>query len=413
LATTAVILFGIALCETAARRKLQLLASEPDLPLGNFDKLLGGLLGWAAGVMRVRQVVIAWEETDEPWLHVASWQQGSYKRTREAPVTFDPMLRAEVADVGFLCQNTDRPDAAVLRAVPGGFDWWHGQPIHPDFRDRFGMSSVLSTPMRTETSKGWLFFLDRADKSRMTADDLTMGGILSERVGNWLNRAHLAQLLATNAALEERARVARDLHDSAFHGLTGLALELERLRAMSQAVLPEARRRLEEIQQTVVETQRSMRLLIKSLRRPTPSISPPLGGELRTRLSNLCQRLERQWGLRVESIISGLETVSPERLNDVYFLVHEALINVARHAGASVARLEVAVRSGRVHIDVSDDGRGFAFKGRHDHSTLLARQLGPATLMERAAILGGVMTVDSSETGTRLEIAFPIATVEG
>jgi signal transduction histidine kinase len=266
--------------------------------------------------------------------------------------------------------------------------------------------------MRADRSNGWLFFLDRVDGSQMTADDLTMAAILSQRVGSWLNRAHLAQLLATNAALEERARVARDLHDSAFHGLTGLGLELEQLRGMSQAVLPEAQHRLEEIQQSVVETQRSMRLLIKGLRRPTPSMSP-LDVDLIARLSHLCQRLERQWGLRVESSITGLETVSPERLNDVYFLVHEALVNVARHAGASVARLEVAVRSGRVHIDISDDGHGFAFKGRHDHPTLLARDLGPATLMERAAILGGAMTVDSSETGTRLEIAFPLATVEG
>ncbi len=70
-----------------------------------------------------------------------------------------------------------------------------------------------------------------------------------------------------------------------------------------------------------------------------------------------------------------------------------------------------------MRIAVVDDGHGFPFKGRLDDPALAARELGPAALRDRAALLGGVMSIDSSDSGTRLAgrdvgaVAMPVRVV--
>ena len=129
---------------------------------------------------------------------------------------------------------------------------------------------------------------------------------------------------------------------------------------------------------------------------------------LDARLVDLFRRLESPWGLRVEPSLAGLDRLPAERSNDVYLMIHEGLINVARHAEASVARLDRAVEAGQVSIAISDDGRGFSFKGLYDHGTLAALELGPVTLKERLARLGSSVSIDSSPGATRLQITFPV-----
>ena len=407
LVVTAVLLAEIGVYEQQARGEMQRLSSEPDLPLGNIDAFLRGLLEWAASIMRDRRAVIAWEEQDEPWLHVAWWQRGEFEYVREPPGIFEPLVADDLADASFLCHDADAPGARVLRTTSAGFDWWHGDAVHPKFRERFSITSVLSMPVRADAVNGRLFFVDRADTPRMTSDDLVMGNIIAHRVGHWLSRIQVAQRLAQVATLEQRIRVARDLHDGAFHSLTGVALELERLLRMPASEFAGAQERLREVQQSLADGQRTLRMLISGLRRPVP-LSPQPDVGLEARLKDLCRRVERQWRLRVEASVTGLDRVRADQFNDVYFIVHEALVNVARHAGASVARMEVAGEGGTVRIVVGDDGHGFSFKGRYDHPALAARDLGPATLKDRAALLGGAMSIDSSDSGTRLEITFPV-----
>jgi signal transduction histidine kinase len=58
---------------------------------------------------------------------------------------------------------------------------------------------------------------------------------------------------------------------------------------------------------------------------------------------------------------------------------------------------------------VADDGHGFPFRGRYDHAALVEARLGPASLRDRAASLGGTLTIDSEGSGSRLEIALPLS----
>jgi signal transduction histidine kinase len=72
-----------------------------------------------------------------------------------------------------------------------------------------------------------------------------------------------------------------------------------------------------------------------------------------------------------------------------------------------VARVTSA--GGEVRIEVEDDGRGFPFHGRFALAELVAQKRGPWSLKERVVSLHGAMTIDSSDTGSRIDIRLPVA----
>jgi signal transduction histidine kinase len=69
----------------------------------------------------------------------------------------------------------------------------------------------------------------------------------------------------------------------------------------------------------------------------------------------------------------------------------------------------VAVQQNQVRIRVTDDGRGFRFRGHYDQAALTDMKLGPVTLKERIAVLHGSLAIDSDESGAGLEITLPLA----
>jgi signal transduction histidine kinase len=223
--------------------------------------------------------------------------------------------------------------------------------------------------------------------------------------------AHFTLLgrLEEAAVGEERVRIARDLHDGVLQTLAGAILQLEVLRRE----LPEeseVRQRLLEIQLPIVSQQRELRALVQPLK--APPWRPPVGvGDLRARLTDLVAGIERQWGRRVELRSERWRVPVPEALaRDVYHLVSEALANAARHARATGIVAEVRTDDdGTATISVTDDGRGFPFRGRYDLKALVAMRAGPVTLMHRVTALRGQLTIDSTPSGSRVEIRLPIA----
>ena len=89
-------------------------------------------------------------------------------------------------------------------------------------------------------------------------------------------------------------------------------------------------------------------------------------------------------------------------------MVREAVVNAARHGGASQVQVDVRTDARRrLAITVSDDGRGFPFVGRLGFEELKARDLGPRTLRARLGELGGELTVNSGPDGARVEMFLP------
>ena len=107
--------------------------------------------------------------------------------------------------------------------------------------------------------------------------------------------------------------------------------------------------------------------------------------------------------------LEGLDQALPGALSQgLYLMIHEALINAARNAGASSVCVALSVQDTSVHLMVRDNGRGFPFHGHYDLAALTALSLGPRMLRERVASLGGDLTIDSIDAGACLSITVPL-----
>lgn len=198
---------------------------------------------------------------------------------------------------------------------------------------------------------------------------------------------------ALRAQEEERARVARDLHDEVNQSLTGLLLRLE---AAREAAPPELEGELAE---TKALANQAMTELLSLARQLRPTALDDLG---------LAAAIEGQVGRLGGEIATSLEVDGDfSDLGDdaqlvVYRVAQEALSNAARHSGAG--RVEVHLRrtdGGGVVLEVADDGRGFAF----DESE---RGLGIGGMRERALLIGAELTIESRPAaGTTVRLAVP------
>jgi two-component system, NarL family, sensor histidine kinase UhpB len=199
---------------------------------------------------------------------------------------------------------------------------------------------------------------------------------------------------ALQAQEQERARVARDLHDEVNQSLTGLLLRLE-------AAREEAPPDLEvELAETKALANQAMRELLSLARQLRPTALDDLG--LTAAIAGQVEQLARG---EIEAEIDAEGDFSD--LDDdaqlvVYRVAQEALSNATRHSGAG--RIEVRLRrpaGGGVALDVTDDGRGFAF----DESE---GGLGIAGMRERALLVGGELTIESRPgRGTTVRLTVP------
>jgi putative salt-induced outer membrane protein YdiY len=238
------------------------------------------------------------------------------------------------------------PVPTVLHSSPVGLQRWHGVPLNPAFQDRFDIHGVLSLTMEGEGVKGRLF---APDKKGMTSDDLVLGRIVANQLATQIDYSNMLRQLQRSAAVEERVRMARDLHDGLLQSLTGAALQLETANRLMEADPPTARQRLLEIQRLIAAEQKELRSYVEEMT-SSPLSRTSTDSDLATRLKELAERVERHWSIRVEMELRNLPPGIPHPLvKEIYFLVHESLINAARHANASSVRAELGVEAERAN----------------------------------------------------------------
>jgi two-component system sensor histidine kinase UhpB len=204
---------------------------------------------------------------------------------------------------------------------------------------------------------------------------------------------------ALQAQEQERARVARDLHDEVNQALTGLLLRLEAVRAKAP---PELRGELTETRTLANRAMEELLALSRSLR---PTALDDLG--LRAALAGLVEEVDRGGGMRATFESDGDLGALPSDVQlVVYRVAQEALSNAVRHSGAGSVRVELARArdngDDRIELTVGDDGGGFSF----DEA---ARGLGLAGMRERALLVGGEVRVESRpDLGTRVRLRVPV-----
>jgi PAS domain S-box-containing protein len=217
------------------------------------------------------------------------------------------------------------------------------------------------------------------------------------------------QRLQQQAALRERTRLARDLHDSVLQSLAVAGLNLEAAIQGLKVDPAVAREQFRGVQDLIVREQRELRSFIEELK--LASLVP---GEMDFKIGYLLQQLaktvEEQWHVRVELKMDGLDGQIPARLaREIYQIISEGLVNAARHAHASVVQVDLKADNHNAHVTISDNGCGFLFRGHYDDATLTSTGLGPAVIKSRVASLEGTLNIDSSESGARLEMTLPLS----
>lgn len=226
--------------------------------------------------------------------------------------------------------------------------------------------------------------------------------VLAEYLTPIVSNILLLGRLRTRASAAERARVARDLHDGAIQALIGIEMETEALRRHADRDASSLVGDIEHIQQLLRREVVSLRELMQELR-PADLDAPHHLGDA---LSVIVERFRRDTGTTARFQSTASTAQMPLKMAvEVARMTQEALVNVRKHSGASRVVVELQQREGGWVLIVDDNGRGFDFAGRLEDDALRARWGGPATLMERARLVGGRVLVDSRPgEGARIEV---------
>jgi len=198
---------------------------------------------------------------------------------------------------------------------------------------------------------------------------------------------------------DEKARIARELHDELGQLLTALKMDLSWLRERMRDT--EIAPKLEEMGRLVDQTVSSTRRISADLR---PLMLDDLG--LADAANWLVDDFGKRYGIasRIEiNADGGLEHLSKNVSTTIYRAIQESLTNIARHSGARNAWVLLAVADGGLEVEVEDDGRGIA-----PEDLAKARSLGLKGMRERIAYIGGSFEVARAPRGgTRLRIRVP------
>jgi signal transduction histidine kinase len=196
------------------------------------------------------------------------------------------------------------------------------------------------------------------------------------------------------AVLDDRDRIARDLHDLVIQRLFATGLQLQSLSRLANR--PEVQDRITAVTDDLDTTIREIRATIFELQhRPDRS-------DLRADIRGLAKEYASSFGFHPRVDLRGpIDSAVPADVrSQLLAVIREALSNAARHARASEVRVGVSIASGEVKVVVADDGVGTGEAGRES---------GLRNIRDRASDLGGTLTIRSGEaSGTELEWAVPI-----
>ncbi len=275
-------------------------------------------------------------------------------------------------------------------------------PNHPP------MTSFLGVPVSVHgRSVGNLYLTDKRDAPEFSDADRLLVEMFSLRAGIAIENARLHEQVQRLAVVEERERISRDLHDGIIQAIYGVALSLEDVPSLMGSDPEEAEQRVDHAIDSLNLAIREIRTFILGLRSELLH-----GADVVAGVATLVEEFATSGTADIElelsidpHIAAGLPVNHRVQLLQ---MTREALSNATRHARATTIRLALRSVAGAIVLTVEDDGVGFDVGDEPP-----AGHLGLANLRQRAAALGGMMTIESSPgEGTRLEIRIPLAPEE-
>lgn len=276
------------------------------------------------------------------------------------------------------------------------FQWWPA--AHPR------MGSFLGVPIVFKDDVIAAFYLTDKDGGFDGADEEVMG-ILAAHAAVVIEHARLYEASRQLSIVEERNRLARDLHDALSQTLFSLGLTVEAAASLVAGQPDRAASELARAGSLVAAAVAELRSAIFELR------PPDLDDEgLVATVAKHAELVTRAHGVTVsvDTVLGDAgadpRRIDPEAERQLLRVIQEALNNVVRHAAASRARVTISVGDNRVTVVVADDGIGFEPTAR----AIPSRRLGLTSMRERVEALGGSITVRSAPgAGTTVRAEVP------
>lgn len=263
-----------------------------------------------------------------------------------------------------------------------------------------GLRQHASIPLDAQGKPLGVLNVASTDWGDLSEDDLQLLYLVGDLLGIAIERGRLFNKSVESGAVEERNRLAREIHDTLAQGLTGIALQLEtadallesgaspeRIRAAVQQALTQTRANLEEARRSVLDLR-----------------AAPLEGRL---LAEALESLVQEWAARrkvnASFEVAGMARPLPQRVEiGLYRILQEALTNIGRHAYAKTITVQLQMMPNEVRLLVDDDGRGF-------DPAKVSGGFGLIGMNERAKLMGGRLELSSiADDGTQIEAIVPV-----
>ena len=277
------------------------------------------------------------------------------------------------------------------------------QQIPPVLQESFARyTNVLSVVIDLGDEWQGRFLLCDAAKKRSNRSSLEELKRFSLATAQSIHAAHLCLRACRDTAAEERARLARELHDGAIQSLLGVELRLESLKARTD-VNPGIQKDVTEVQGILRREAADLRNMVNDSRRR--ALRPE---RLLEFLSDLLERFQRNTGI-VTRFFTDLDSdrMPPRICHEIARMAEEAINNAHKHSKASTLTVRVGTVGSNWVLVIVDDGRGFNFNGTRSLEDLVKEGIGPRVIKERVLSLGGNLMIESTSAGARIEVSIP------
>lgn len=272
----------------------------------------------------------------------------------------------------------------------------------PGFLARSRTRSLISLPFSSAGGFRGRVLLGRGGNN-FSREDISFGQTLLSQAAFILDKVALQAAAEELAVAQERARIARDVHDGFVQSLASIDVGIEVCRRLQEKDPARLSSELEDLQTTVKHGYREARRYLERLRTERPQ-----GPDVDTAVRDIVREFHERGDVAIELEASAAGVPSRHGIGfEMLQIVREGLTNIVRHADASRASVKVVVDGGECYVTIRDDGKGFP-AATDNTGTLLPHSAAPWSIRERVESLGGSLTLRSAAGGgSEIRITLP------
>jgi signal transduction histidine kinase len=270
----------------------------------------------------------------------------------------------------------------------------------PAARHILGQQGYVGAPMRAKGQVVGVLSVVSDKGQQFKAEEVALLASIADQVGVAVENAQLYQRAERLAVMEERQRLARELHDSVTQSIYSATLLTETARRSAAAQdLPSTQSYLEELGEIAQQALKEMRLLVYELR-PLTLEREGLVGALQERID----AVEGRAGIQARLLVEGEIALEPPAEEAFYRIGQEALNNALKHAAAASVQVHLWAHDAQIEMRIVDDGQGFDPQAVRERGGM-----GLITMQERAEQAGGVLNIRSAPgKGTTIQVVVPV-----